>query len=993
MTTNAGALTTTGGSNGDGGAVTATATGGTLVAAAITASGGTALSGTMGRNAGAVTLSGAGAVTTGAITASGSNGVGAGRAGGQGGVINLASNGTLASGALAASGGNGVATAAGGHAGTITVSNNGAAGTLTTGTLTARTGAAAGAIVSGNAGSIAVTNNAATQLQTGAINSSGQAGGAGGNVTLVSNGNVTVTSTLATGGGALVAATNAAGRNGGNLVVTAGGTVSLGGAVTTSGGNAVAGNNAGGHAGAISLDAGGATPIITVSGNLTATGGNRSGTGVAGAGGAIAVADTLNIGAANRTISSRGGSAGLGQGGDIMLAGPIHDSGTRTLTVTGGSGTVTLAGGPANATLANNLDTLVVTASDGAGKIRVGSVNTVATQSYDSGSGGIELDGDVVTLGSAAADTVTFSDPVTLTGDSSITTAGGAGDHIAVSQTVNGAYDLTLNAGALGTVTTSAVIGGSTPLGDFSATGAAVTFGRSVSADSIFARSTTGNLTLNTAGTVLTGSGAGDAIQLVASGAASRFVNTVGATALNASHASGRFLVWSQNPANDTRGALAYAFKQYNATYGVTAVADADSSHDGFLYTLAPSITPALTGTVSKPYDGTATAALTAAHFTAGGAIDGDVVTLSGSGSYDNKNVGVAKTVTATGIAASAVNGAAAVYGYAVSPGTVSAAIGTITAAPLTVTAQTDTRVYDGTTHSAVAPLLRGTTYDAIGTAAIQSYDNRNVGTAKTLTASGLVMNDGNGGANYAISYVSDSSGVITAAPLTVTAQTDSRVYDGTTNSAVAPLLRGTTLRRRRHRRDPELRQQERRDGQDAHRQWSGDERRQRRRQLCDQLRQRQQRRDHGSAADGDGADRQPGLRRHHQFGGGAAAEWHHLRRHRHRRDPELRQQERRDGQDAYRQRSGDERRQRWRQLCDQLRQRQQRRDHAGAADAQRGHRHQGLRRHHRFERCGKQHRPGGRRYGGRAEPELPEQERARRERQHAGRRCRVCGE
>jgi hypothetical protein len=374
-----------------------------------------------------------------------------------------------------------------------------------------------------------------------------------------------------------------------------------------------------------------------------------------------------------------------------------------------------------------------------------------------------------------------------LTGDSSITTAGGTGDNIALGQTVNGAHDLSLNAGALGTITTSAVIGGSMPLGDFSATGSAVTFGRSVSAGSIFARSTTGNLTLNTAGTVLTGSGAGDAIQLVAAGASSRFVNNAGAGALNASHAGGRFLVWSQNPANDTRGGLAYAFKQYNATYGATAVADADPGHDGFLYTLAPTITPTLTGTVDKIYDGTTAAALTTANFSASGAIDGDTVSLSGSGSYDDRNVGVAKAVTATGIAASAVNGAATVYGYAVSPGTASAAIGTITAAPLTVTAQADTRIYDGTTASAATPVVSGTTYDPIGTAATQSYDNRNAGTGKTLTASGLLMNDGNGGANYAISYVSDSSGVIVPAPLILGAVGDSKVYDGTTVSDGTP--------------------------------------------------------------------------------------------------------------------------------------------------------------------------------------------------------------
>ena len=48
-------------------------------------------------------------------------------------------------------------------------------------------------------------------------------------------------------------------------------------------------------------------------------------------------------------------------------------------------------------------------------------------------------------------------------------------------------------------------------------------------------------------------------------------------------------------------------------------------------------------------------------------------------------------------------------------------------------------------------------------------------------------MADGNGGANYAISYVNNSSGVITPASLTVTAQADTRIYDGTTSSSVAP--------------------------------------------------------------------------------------------------------------------------------------------------------------------------------------------------------------
>ena len=119
---------------------------------------------------------------------------------------------------------------------------------------------------------------------------------------------------------------------------------------------------------------------------------------------------------------------------------------------------------------------------------------------------------------------------------------------------------------------------------------------------------------------------AGDAIVL----SGSRFVNNAGASALSAPN--GRWLVWSSNASPfagatpDTRNGLAYDFKQYAATYGVTPVAQ--STGNGFLYSLAPVITPVLTGTTSKVYDGNAVATLGAANYSAAGAVDGDSVTL-----------------------------------------------------------------------------------------------------------------------------------------------------------------------------------------------------------------------------------------------------------------------------------------------------------------------------------------------------------------------------
>ena len=50
-----------------------------------------------------------------------------------------------------------------------------------------------------------------------------------------------------------------------------------------------------------------------------------------------------------------------------------------------------------------------------------------------------------------------------------------------------------------------------------------------------------------------------------------RFVNTSGPGAI-ATSGSGRWQVWSSDPANDTRGGLVADFKQYGATHGSSGV-------------------------------------------------------------------------------------------------------------------------------------------------------------------------------------------------------------------------------------------------------------------------------------------------------------------------------------------------------------------------------------------------------------------------------------
>src|SRR6185312_12643835 len=185
----------------------------------------------------------------------------------------------------------------------------------------------------------------------------------------------------------------------------------------------------------------------------------------------------------------------------------------------------------------------------------------------------------------------------------------------------------------------------------------------------------------------------------------------------------------------------------------------------------------------NKPYDATTSATVNSES--PNGIIGTDVVNLTGgTATFDTKNVGTGKTVTLTG---ASLSGADAGNYNLTSVGTTTA---NITAKTINVTAQHDSRVYNGTAISSVAPVVDALeTGDLVVTAPTQSYNNKNVGTGKTLTATGLVINDGNNGANYTVTYVTDLTGAITAKGINVTAQPDSRVYNGTASSSVAPVV------------------------------------------------------------------------------------------------------------------------------------------------------------------------------------------------------------
>src|SRR6185436_15554729 len=148
------------------------------------------------------------------------------------------------------------------------------------------------------------------------------------------------------------------------------------------------------------------------------------------------------------------------------------------------------------------------------------------------------------------------------------------------------------------------------------------------------------------------------------------------------------------------------------------------------------------------------------------GAIGGDDVTLSGgTATFASKNVGTAKTVTATGLSLSGID--AANYQLASSTVTTTA---DITARALLVSATGVNKVYDGTT-SATATLtdnrVAGDSLSASYTSA--SFANKNVSAAKTVSVIGITLS-GTDAANYTANMTASTTADITTRALAVTA-------------------------------------------------------------------------------------------------------------------------------------------------------------------------------------------------------------------------------
>ena len=179
----------------------------------------------------------------------------------------------------------------------------------------------------------------------------------------------------------------------------------------------------------------------------------------------------------------------------------------------------------------------------------------------------------------------------------------------------------------------------------------------------------------------------------------------------------------------------------------------------------------------TKVYDAGTTASAT--PIVTSGALQGSDA-LNFTEAYSTKNVGTGLTLTPSG----SVNDGNGGANYTVT--IAASANGVINARPITVTAAANSKTYDGTNSASATPTITsGALQGSDSNGFTEAYASTNAGSGLTLTPSGAV-NDGNGGANYAVTFASSTNGAIAQKALTVSGVSASgKIYDATTAATI----------------------------------------------------------------------------------------------------------------------------------------------------------------------------------------------------------------
>jgi len=589
-------------------------------------------------------------------------------------------------------------------------------------------------------------------------------GGGGGGVlnnasyALITNSSVTVT---VGGGGVHGAGIGSAGTSGGNSVFGSLTAIGGGGGGANNGVNGLSGGSGGGgawnslgasgtvgqgNAGAAGAAAG--PPNYGSGGGGGASAAGTAGTTTVGGNGGAGVSNTIT---GSAVTYAGGGGGGVYNGGTIGTGGTGGGGNGGSNAVSGVTGTNGLGGG-----------------GGGAGQ--------------NTGNGGDGGSGAVIVryTGRSGQATVTGTATSTTVGSDTVWTYTGSGSFVANSVGCAGGCNLTVNAGG---ATFGGTVGGTTALGAVSITSINSLTLPSITASTVTVQATgaTSDITIPTA-KIITATGSSTPLNLVAG---RNFINNAGSSAL--ATPSGRWLVYSTNPANDTVGSLSNSFRRFSCAYGGSCPSFPGTGN-GLLYTVTPTLT-ITPNTLSSIIYSAAAPNLSGYAYTATGYLGSDsssdslTGSLTGSSTYiQGSNVGAYNINYGTGTLSSTLG-----YGFSYAN---NASAFTVTPRSLSIAADVKTKVYGASDPTLTHQITSGSLYgsDAF-TGTLARAAGENVGSY------GIAQNTLSAGSNYTLTYVGNNLS-ITRAALSVTANAQSKTYgegDPTLTYGVSGLTNGDT--------------------------------------------------------------------------------------------------------------------------------------------------------------------------------------------------------
>ena len=158
--------------------------------------------------------------------------------------------------------------------------------------------------------------------------------------------------------------------------------------------------------------------------------------------------------------------------------------------------------------------------------------------------------------------------------------------------------------------------------------------------------------------------------------------------------------------------------------------------------------------------------------------ISGDQLTISGSGSFQDKNAGAGKNVNVTGINVTGTD--ASNYTW----NTMASASADISKANLVVSAIAGDKTYDGTTgaSSSLSDNRLGSDNLVISSSGA-NFTDKNAGAGKSVTVNGITVS-GSDAANYNWNTTAATTATINKAILTITGSALDKTYDGSRNAS-----------------------------------------------------------------------------------------------------------------------------------------------------------------------------------------------------------------